>query len=984
MRRPGLTPLLFGGALLVLAIVIGTRLLSIDAVDELKTSNDGLAESGASLVAAGELERSVIDLETGLRGYLITEDPEFLAPRSEALQMIPDLERRLRAEEEIEETADRALLSELFAGIDRYSNGYQDRVLELAATDLEAARSPAVTAAGKRQVDALRTQFAEFIAAQATEQEERREAAADSGRAAETIGLFGLIAIPLLIIAALFATARYVVAPVRRLAAATRRLGEGDLETRVEEGGLGEVCELNHGFNAMAGSLRHSRDELESQNAELEAQQEELERALDELAEEKRRIETFHDFVGRMVAEPELDQLAMALLEEMTRFAGADAASLYVVEAGSDGEARLIKSIGFDRELLPARVRAGEGLAGRALAGTEEVVAEWRDPAAAATVAGFAGSAPVRHELHLPIGRGPAVGVVSLARLQDPGFATVIREDLVRMARPAAVALANALAREQTERTAKLNQAVLETANDVYMATDERGRVIEWTPHAERVFGYSAAEALGRPVEELTMAEEVRHLYAVARDQLIAAGERGEPLRFETVASDRAGRRFAVEVSAAAIRSRQGWTLSAFVRDIDADVRRRRERRAAEAVSRTLAEAEAGEDLLPLVVDALTEAMEWRAGALWEWDEVAGVLRCAYLEDRGDARLAKANAAARKAVLDPADSADEINLQALEQGRVLWEAIDPATSPRGAVLAAAGARAMVSLPIRSGETRLGALSFLLDQDQPPPGSELEAIGAIADLIAQVLGRRRAEQESERLKNEFFALVSHELRTPLTSITGYLDIVREGEAGALNEEQARFLGVIDRNARRLMRLVGDLLFVAQVEAGTLTLERGRADLGRVAAESVEAARPRAESQGILLVHNTEPVELEGADHDRLGQLVDNLVSNALKFTPEGGRIEVRVARTERGARLQVEDSGTGIDPDDLERLFERFYRAPAATEASVPGIGLGLSICRAIAEGHGGSISVASELGAGTTFTVDLPIEKAAPVAAARS
>lgn len=231
------------------------------------------------------------------------------------------------------------------------------------------------------------------------------------------------------------------------------------------------------------------------------------------------------------------------------------------------------------------------------------------------------------------------------------------------------------------------------------------------------------------------------------------------------------------------------------------------------------------------------------------------------------------------------------------------------------------------------------------------------------------------QEAERLKNEFLALVSHELRTPLTSIVGYVDIVRGEEAGEINELQSRYLGVVERNARRLMRLVGDLLFVAQVEAGTLSLERAEVDLGTVAVEAVEAARPHADGKGVMLTLDTQPVELHGADRDRLGQLLDNLLTNALKFTEEGGRIEVRVREMDGTAQIEVSDSGVGIAQDEVEHLFERFYRTQAATDAAVQGVGLGLSICNAIAEGHGGSIAVTSELGKGTTFTVQLPTAK---------
>src|SRR5713226_8665572 len=171
----------------------------------------------------------------------------------------------------------------------------------------------------------------------------------------------------------------------------------------------------------------------------------------------------------------------------------------------------------------------------------------------------------------------------------------------------------------------------------------------------------------------------------------------------------------------------------------------------------------------------------------------------------------------------------------------------------------------------------------------------------------------------------------------------------------------------------MRLVGDLLFVAQVEAGKLTLERRELELDALVAESVEAAGPLAAQRRVA--HGSE-TELEGAlsgDPARLAQLVDNLISNAIKFTPAGGRVVVRLASSNGSAVLEVEATGMGISAQEQERLFERFYRTRSAGEKAIQGTGLGLSIAQAIAQAHGGHIGVTSEEGVGTTFHVELPL-----------
>jgi PAS domain S-box-containing protein len=265
------------------------------------------------------------------------------------------------------------------------------------------------------------------------------------------------------------------------------------------------------------------------------------------------------------------------------------------------------------------------------------------------------------------------------------------------------------------------------------------------------------------------------------------------------------------------------------------------------------------------------------------------------------------------------------------------------------------------------------------------------IGASA-ITRDVTERKRTERELERLlalereqnerlrefdklKDEFLALVSHELRTPLTSIRGYLELLLDGEAGEITADQRKFLGVVERNAHRLLDLVSDLLLLAQIEAGKLVLDLDPVDLGAVASESVEASRPLAEEREITLTLATDTVPTLPADRGRVAQLLDNLVSNALKFTPPGGRVDVRVRSLRGTAVIEVRDTGVGIPSDEQDRLFERFFRSSIATAQAIPGTGLGLAITKAIVEAHGGRITVASEEGVGTSFKVALPVRQ---------
>jgi len=243
------------------------------------------------------------------------------------------------------------------------------------------------------------------------------------------------------------------------------------------------------------------------------------------------------------------------------------------------------------------------------------------------------------------------------------------------------------------------------------------------------------------------------------------------------------------------------------------------------------------------------------------------------------------------------------------------------------------------------------------------------------LLEQELRANERLRELDGLKDGFVALVSHEVRTPLTSILGYLELLTELE---LSDEARSFTSIIGRNSDRLLRLTNDLLFIAQIEDGQLTVEHDRIDLGPIIAEALAAAAPRA-ATGEVAIAAYDDISLPiTGDGGRLAQLLDNLISNAVKFTPAGGKVEVAAGSSANAVWIEVRDNGIGINPDDQERLFNKFFRTQAATKASIQGTGLGLAISKAIAQAHGGSIGVQSVEGEGTTFRVDLPVGLRAP------
>jgi len=265
------------------------------------------------------------------------------------------------------------------------------------------------------------------------------------------------------------------------------------------------------------------------------------------------------------------------------------------------------------------------------------------------------------------------------------------------------------------------------------------------------------------------------------------------------------------------------------------------------------------------------------------------------------------------------------------------------------------------------------------------GAPLRMFGASQDVTERSRLEETLRQQNEklkeldRLKNGFISSVSHELRTPLASIMGYAEFLEDEVSGALNPDQEAFVRQITEGARRLQLLVDDLLDFARFDSGAFRIHPREADLSEKVLEIVDSLRPLANDAGLRLEarHPGGPLPL-GFDPERIGQVLMNLLGNAIKFTPRGGTIEVRVVPAPKEVRIEVQDSGIGIAEANVPKLFQKFYQIDPSTTREKGGAGLGLSISKALIEAHGGQIGVESQLGSGSTFWFTLPIRVASP------
>ncbi len=263
--------------------------------------------------------------------------------------------------------------------------------------------------------------------------------------------------------------------------------------------------------------------------------------------------------------------------------------------------------------------------------------------------------------------------------------------------------------------------------------------------------------------------------------------------------------------------------------------------------------------------------------------------------------------------------------------------------------------------------RSGAVDYLTKPISP---------GRVAARVRGAIERRRLRQEMQELRGTFTSMLVHDLRSPLTIITGYLQLL-EGSAEALPDKHRRYLTSIREACTRMIRLIGDLLDVSKLEEGKLTLERERVDLVALTGEIVERLGPVAIQHSIVLTFEPAVPSLTvRADPRRLEQVLMNLLGNALKFTPPGGRIGVTMSTEGDAVRVVVSDSGPGIAAAEMPLLFEKFSQTSAAKGARGPGTGLGLVICRHLIEAHGGRIWAESEPGHGSRFVFHLPLPDA--------
>jgi signal transduction histidine kinase len=288
---------------------------------------------------------------------------------------------------------------------------------------------------------------------------------------------------------------------------------------------------------------------------------------------------------------------------------------------------------------------------------------------------------------------------------------------------------------------------------------------------------------------------------------------------------------------------------------------------------------------------------------------------------------------------------------------------------------------MAVLPLTSPKGVQGVLYLGSSDTRQPAEPEIEMLTAICNQIGvaienaqlfQDLGKMEAQRELDRLKSQFVSAISHELRTPLGFIKGYVTTLLRDDVATEADTQGEFLRIISEESDKLQRLIDDLLDASRLQAGELELSRIGASIGTIAEEAVQKAKDaHPEHEFVLAIPSSVPEVF--IDQWRVEQVLNNLLDNATKYSPPGSVVTIRARVQEPELVISVRDHGDGLRSEEVQRVFEPFYRGENATDRQAPGTGLGLTVCRGIVEAHGGRMWVESQPGTGSTFYFSLPL-----------
>jgi PAS domain S-box-containing protein len=989
INRRILTPVLVAGFIAIISVLIVASVIGAVNLRNVYDTSGAVAHSNAAKAALQQLLATLIDAETGERGFIIVGEPTYLEPYNRAIRAIPSDLSQVRAL-----TADNG---DQQADLDQLSHLTEGRLEEL-AMGIRKRRESGLTAAqavvattGKRTMDEMRAVVSRMEGREDTLLAARTAQAAHSYRIA-LLTAYLTSGLALLVVAALLASTwragkerLFAVETAERLQVTLASIGDGMIATDRN----GRVSYLNKVAESLTGWKQ------------VEAS--------------GRDIEEVFRIVNEDTRQPVENPALLAMRDG--RIAGTANHTLLITRSGVEipiddtgapmrtpggavfGAVLIFRDITErrraekEREILAKQSRMlNSGFDAIIVRDSGDRVISWNQ--VAEQLYGWTAdeaSGRVTHELFNTIFSKPLDEITRdlhrdsrwegelIRSRKDGSFVTVLSHwilDRDAQGQPRSVLEINIdiSARKRAEEALREQhewfRVTLSSIGDAVIATDTKGVVTLLNPVAESLTGWKQQEAAGQPLERVFRIVNERTRREVENPALRAIREGViVGLSNHTVLIARNGTETPIDDAGSPIRDADGKTVGAVLIFRDVTVRRRAERMQAELFERERVArqseraaretAEAAELRLKLALDG------GRLGT-WDYNIAAGKVACS----PGFEQIHGYQPGTFPGTFEAFQ--DEIHPE--DRDRVLMairEAIDQQRDHH----------IEYRIVRKDGSVRWleGRGCLFLDDHQSPD----RMIGVCVDVTERRQASeadnqaRLAAEEANRTKDEFLAMLSHELRNPLSSILGWASVLRSGQMPLERATQA--LEVIDRNARLEAQLVESLLDLSRITAGKLQLDSERIELAALLGSVMDSLRPAADEKGINLQISTEPDVVIVGDSARLQQIFSNLLTNAVKFTPRGGQVQVRLCRVGSNAQIQVADDGGGIDSDLLPHIFDRFRQGESTKGRSHGGLGLGLAIVRELVQAHGGSVLAESPgRGRGSTFTVTFPIPAVIP------
>jgi PAS domain S-box-containing protein len=595
------------------------------------------------------------------------------------------------------------------------------------------------------------------------------------------------------------------------------------------------------------------------------------------------------------------------------------------------------------------------------IAADPRVPAGW--PSRAGTSAGAYLGHPIRDQ------NGAVLGICCAIDPEPREWSAAQIAAVAEAAEVSTLLITEQLARHEIDQQRRFLDAVLDSLHDGVTASDADGKIVFVNERMRRLLGENGLN--GADLDGLTDGAG----NPIRREQLgLFRALRGEHLRDQEIIWHGRGRRSRhYLIDAQPIAGPGGRTVGAVQAVQDVTRRRRVERfRICElAVATALAEAPSIEAAGPRVLESVVSTLEWAHAELWLVDDAAGVVR----------PVARWSAPGASPVEVPVDLPYGQGLagRAWQVGKPLW--IRDVGRPQSLIsretAESTHLHAALAIPVREGFETLGVLTVFSDGIEGPEDELLALMAGIAAHIGQYLERSRVEdlqRQLDRSKNEYLALVGHELRTPLTSISAYTELLREADEKTLVADGPRLLEVVERNTNQLRAIINELMELSALDAGHADVQTSPMDLADVVRDAVGRTRTAIDGDPLVIEAEIPDQLVLPGDRKRLRQVVDNLLGNAVKYSPDGGHIGVTLRANGRAAELAVSDAGTGVSTDEREKLFTGLYRTSRVGDRTIPGSGLGLTLSRAVVSRHHGTIELIQEDGTGTTVLVRLPMD----------